>query len=89
MFRQNLKNNIKNEIICNKGDNENFAKFIEIVIEFDNKLYERVMKKYYDQSKDRTELIYESNVKYVKTKHQLYIRSSEYTDLASIKLDMI
>ena len=45
MFRRELKNNIKNEIMHDERDYESFAKFIEIVIDFDDKLYEQVMKK--------------------------------------------
>ena len=89
MYRRGLKNNVKNKFMKNERDYENLQKFIEITIELDNKLYERIMKKRYDQSKDRTELTYESTVKYVKSKHQSYIRNSEYTEFALIKLDMI
>ena len=50
-------------------DYEDLQELIEITIELDDKLYERVMKKRYDHSKDKAELIYESAVKYVKSKH--------------------
>ena len=45
MFRRELKDNIKDEIIYDGRDNENLTELIKIVIDFDNKLYERVMKK--------------------------------------------
>ena len=48
MFRQRLKNNVKDEIMRNERNYKNFAEFIEIVIDLDNKLYERVMKKRYN-----------------------------------------
>ena len=48
IFRRELKNNVKDEIIRDERDYKNLAKFIEIVIDFDDKLYERVMKKRYD-----------------------------------------
>ena len=48
MFRRKLKNNVKDEIICDERNYESFTKFIEIVIDLDNKLYKRVMKKRYD-----------------------------------------
>ena len=48
MFRRELKNNVKNKIMRNKRNYESFTKFIEIVIDFDDKLYEQVMKKQYD-----------------------------------------
>ncbi len=48
MFRRDLKNNLKNEIMCdNKFINDMFN-LIEVVIDFDDKLYERAMKKRYD-----------------------------------------
>jgi hypothetical protein len=48
MFRQDLKNNLKNKIMRdNKFINDMFD-FIEVVIDFDNKLYERIIKKQYN-----------------------------------------
>ncbi len=48
MFRQDFKNNLKNKIMRNnKFDNDMFN-FIEIVIDFDNKLYKKVIKKRYN-----------------------------------------
>ena len=48
MFRQELKDNVKDEIMRDGRDYENLAEFIKIVIDLDNKLYKRVMKKRYD-----------------------------------------
>jgi len=45
MFRQNLKNNLKNEIMRDDKFISDMFDFIEVVIDFDNKLYEKVMKK--------------------------------------------
>jgi len=48
MFRRSLKNNLKNEIMRdNKFINDIFD-LIKVVIDFDNKLYERVIKKRYN-----------------------------------------
>ena len=67
----------------------NFEKFIKIVINLDDKLYERIIKKCYDQSKDRAKLIYKSTMKYVKSKKTTsYMRNSKYTDFALMKFDM-
>ena len=88
MFRRELKDNIKDEIMRDERDYKSFAELIEIVIDLDNKLYERAMKKQYDQFKDKAELIYESAAKYAKSKQQSYIRNLEYTESASIKLNM-
>ncbi len=45
MFRQNLKNNLKNKIIYNKKTFNNIFNLIKVVIDFDNKLYKRTIKK--------------------------------------------
>ena len=45
MFRQDLKNNLKNEIMRNKKTLNDIFNFIEVVIDFNDKLYERVIKK--------------------------------------------
>ena len=48
MFRRNFKNNLKNEIICDNKFISDMFDLIEVVINFDDKLYKRVMKKRYD-----------------------------------------
>ena len=48
MFRQNLKNNLKDEIIYNKKILNNMFNLIKIVIDFNNKLYKRIIKKKYN-----------------------------------------
>ncbi len=48
MFQRNLKNNLKNEIMRNDKFISDIFDFIEIVIDFDNKLYKRAMKKRYN-----------------------------------------
>ncbi len=48
MFRRNLKNNFKNEIMRNNKFINDMFDLIEVIIDFDNKLYKRVMKKRYN-----------------------------------------
>ncbi len=48
MFRRNLKNNLKNEIMCDDKFINDMFDFIEVVIDFNNKLYKRVIKKQYN-----------------------------------------
>ncbi len=48
MFRRNLKNNLKNKIIRDDKFINDMFDLIEVVIDFDDKLYKRVMKKRYD-----------------------------------------
>jgi len=48
MFRRDFKDNLKNEIIRNDKFISDMFNFIEVIINFDDKLYKRVMKKRYD-----------------------------------------
>ena len=48
MFRRDFKNNLKNEIMHDNKFISDMFNFIEIVIDFDDKLYKRAMKKRYD-----------------------------------------
>ncbi len=48
MFRRDFKNNLKNKIMRNDKNINDIFNFIEVVIDFDDKLYERAMKKRYD-----------------------------------------
>ncbi len=48
MFRRDLKNNLKNEIMRDKKRISDIFDFIEVVIDFDDKLYKKVMKKRYN-----------------------------------------
>jgi len=48
MFRRNFKNNLKDEIMRNKKIFNDIFNFIEVVIDFNDKLYKRAMKKRYN-----------------------------------------
>ncbi len=48
MFRQNLKNNLKNKIICNRRTLSDIFNFIKVAIDLDNKLYKKAIKKRYN-----------------------------------------
>ncbi len=48
MFRRDFKNNLKNEIMRNNKFISDIFDLIEVVIDFDDKLYERTMKKRYN-----------------------------------------
>ena len=71
-----------------KRNYENLIELIEIVIDLNDKLYEPVMKKRYDYSYSRANIDYKSIIKYTKSK-TLYIRNSQYTRLALIKIESI
>jgi len=48
MFRQNLKNNLKDEIMRDEKILNDMFNLIKIVIDLNDKLYERAMKKRYN-----------------------------------------
>ncbi len=48
MFRRNLKNNLKNKIMRDNKFINDIFNLIEVVIDFNDKLYERIMKKRYN-----------------------------------------
>ncbi len=50
MFQQDFKNNLKNKIIHNRKTFNDIFNLIKVVIDFNDKLYERIMEKKYDQS---------------------------------------
>ncbi len=64
MFRRDLKNNLKNEIMRDDKNISDIFDLIEIVIDFDDKLYERTMKKRYNQFYERAKIFFESTTKY-------------------------
>ncbi len=64
MFRQNLRNNLKNKIMRNDKFISEMFDLIEIAIDFDDKLYERIIKKRYDQFYKRTKIFFELTIEY-------------------------
>jgi len=48
MFRRDFKNNLKNEIMRDDKFISDMFDLIEVVIDFDDKLYKRAMKKRYN-----------------------------------------
>ena len=59
MFRREFKNNVKNELIRWNEKLKNFNQLIETTIELDDKLYKKIMKKRYDESRERTDIFIE------------------------------
>jgi len=53
MFRRGLKDNLKDEIMRDGRTLNDMFDLIEVAIDLDDKLYERAMKKRYDQSQER------------------------------------
>ena len=48
MFRRDFKNNLKSEIIRNNKFINNMFNIIKVIIDFDDKLYKKTMKKRYN-----------------------------------------
>ncbi len=64
MFRRNFKNNLKNEIMCYDKFINDMFNFIEVAINFDDKLYERAIKKRYNQFHEKIKIFFELTIKY-------------------------
>jgi len=64
MFRRDLKNNLKNEIMRDDKNINDMFDLIEVVIDLDDKLYEKAMKKRYDQLQERAKISFELTIKY-------------------------
>ena len=90
MYRRELKKQIKDEFMRDERAYEIFDELIEIFIDFDDKLYERVMKKKYDEKfKGRAE-IYSKRLTSSYSKGSSFERGrrvDEYVDIISMKLD--
>ncbi len=48
MFQQDFKNNFRNKIMRNNKLISNMFRLIKVIIDFDNKLYKRAIKKQYN-----------------------------------------
>jgi len=64
MFWRDLKDNLKDEIMRDGKFISDMFDLIEVVIDFDDKLYERAMKKRYDQSQGRARTSFELAIEY-------------------------
>jgi len=64
MFRRGLKDNLKDELMRDGKSISDMFDLIMVVIDLDDKLYERAMKKRYDQLKGRAGTSFESTTEY-------------------------
>jgi len=64
MFRRDFKNNLKNEIMRDDKSISNMFNLIEVVIDLDDKLYKKAIKKRYDQFYERARIFFELTIKY-------------------------
>jgi uncharacterized protein YaiI (UPF0178 family) len=89
MFRRDLKNNLKNEIMRDDRFISDMFDLIEVVIDLDDKLYERAMKKRYNQFHERAETFFESTIEYHlrESRFKQKYNNLNYCEPASMKLD--
>ena len=60
MFKKELKNNVKTELMCYNEIINNLNNFIKVVIKFDNELYELTINISHNEEKhNKTEIYYE------------------------------
>jgi len=64
MFRRDLKNNLKDELMRDDRSINDMFDLVMIVIDLDDKLYEKAMKKRYDQFRERAGIFFESTIEY-------------------------
>ncbi len=64
MFRRDFKNNLKDEIMRDGKSISDMFDLIEVTIDLDDKLYEKAMKKRYDQSQERARIFFELTIEY-------------------------
>ncbi len=91
MFRRRLKNNLKDEIMRDGKFISDMFDLIEVVIDLDDKLYKRAIKKRYDQLHERVETFFELAIEYYQKEsrfNQKY-NNLDYREPASMKLDFI
>jgi hypothetical protein len=91
MFRRGLKNNLKDEIMRDGRSISDMFDLIEVIIDLDDKLYERVIKKRYDQSRERARISFESTTKYYlkESRSSQKYSNLDYRESASMKLNLI
>ena len=90
MYRRKLKKQIKNELIRDERAYETLDELIEIFIDFDDKLYERVMKKKYDKEPRGRIEIYSSHLSslyFEESSFDKKRRVDEHVDIVSMKLN--
>ena len=90
MYRRKLKEQIKNEFMRDERAYETLDELIEIFIDFDDKLYERVMKKKYDEEfrkKIKTYLSRLLSSYFEKSNFNKGRRVDEHVDIVSMKLN--
>ena len=90
MYKRELKKQIKNEFMRDERTYETFDELIEIFIDFDDKLYERVMTKKYNEEPRRRIEIYSSRLSssyFEESNFDKGRRVDEHVDIVSMELN--
>ena len=90
MYRRELKKQVKNKLMRDERTYETLDELIEIFIDFDDKLYERIMKKKYDEeSRERIETYSNrlSSSYFEKSNFDKKRHVDEHVDVISMKLN--
>ena len=90
MYRRKLKKQIKNEFMRDERAYKTLDELIEIFIDLDDKLYERAMKKKYDEKLKERAKIYSSRLSssyFEKSNFDKERRVDEPIEIVSMKLD--
>jgi len=88
MFKRGLKENVKNELMRSGARFDTIQTLVKIAIDVDDKLYERAMKKRYDQSHERAGIFFGSVVGYhAKEDHFKKYSNPDYRGPAPMELD--
>ena len=68
MFKKEFKKNVKNKFIKTKVEIKNFKLLIDEIIRFDDMLYDRIIKKKFENSREKFEIYAKKSFR---TKHSI------------------
>ena len=92
MYRRKLKEQVKNEFMRDERAYETLDELIEIFIDFNDKLYERVMKKKYNEEPREKVKIYSNRLSssyFERSNFDKERRVDEHVDIVSMKLNFM
>ena len=85
IYCKKFKNNVKNKFLRYDDNIENIKNFIKISIEFDDKFYEKIMKKYYNSREKLNIYVKTSNFRDNNNKNR---RNDINYEITSMKLNV-
>jgi hypothetical protein len=88
MFKRGLKENVKDELMRSGARFDTIQTLVKVAIDVDDKLYERAMKKRYDQPHGRAGISFGPVVDYhAKGDHSKKYSNPDYREPAPMKLN--